>query len=84
LPSQLRDAVLSYSDFGVSTVHESDVSREYKIQQYAQVGDEESANVDVQSEKLLRIARAVTTQRDEGRLSGKIPRPTSVHVKTDQ
>lgn len=69
LPSQLRDAVLSYSEaseIGNMAIHESDVTRDYNIQKYLQNPHE--TNHDDFDNKILKMARAVTQSREQHRV----------------
>ena len=71
LPSQLRDAVLSYADSkenSHASTHESDVTRDYKMQEYLQNPTARN-NQDESDNRLIKIARAVAEQRHQHRIT---------------
>lgn len=75
LPSQLRDAVLAHSDEGLEAP-ESIINREYITQQQLVRLDAEGEDVlaNETSERLLKIARSVATNRAQPRI--KMFQPT--------
>jgi predicted metal-binding transcription factor (methanogenesis marker protein 9) len=66
LPSQLRDAVLNSNETSSGYLHESDVSRDYKIQQFLsnKASSEMMNESDAQAEKLLKLVRVAASTRD--------------------
>jgi hypothetical protein len=70
LPSQLRDAVLAEFD-GKTVVPENDANREYFTQQQMVAlsnGDDIWASRDNPNERLLKMARTVTQNREQHRV----------------
>lgn len=84
LPSQLRDAVLAHSDEGLAAP-ESIINREYITQQQLVRLDAEGEDVlaNETSEKLLKIARSVATNRAQPRIKMFQPTKPSDSDNTD-
>lgn len=80
LPSQLRDAVLSYADSKENShgsSHQSDVTRDYKMQEYLQKPTT-NVNLDESDSRLINIARTVTQNRQQDRVSIGVRSPSSL------
>ena len=79
LPSQLRDAVLSYADSkenSHTSTHESDVTRDYKMQEYMQ-NPTANNNQDESDNRLIKIARTVAHHRHQHRIAVSAPASSS-------
>ena len=64
LPSQLRDDVLAFAESNGKSYarkHESDVTRDYKMQEFLQ--DNVSMNQDASDDKVQKMIRAIGYQR---------------------
>lgn len=86
LPSQLRDAVLSYSDEGLAAP-ESAINKEYITQQQLVRLDTEGDDVlaNETSERLLKIARSVATDRAQPRIKMfQVPKPVEGSTTEDR
>lgn len=70
LPSQLRDDVLAFAESNGKSYarkHESDVTRDYKMQEFLQ--DAASISQDASNDKILKMIRAIGHQRSHEALS---------------
>ena len=79
LPSQLRDAVLSYADLAENShgsTRESDVSRDYKIQEYLKNNNEDTDRSESDN-RILKLARAITQNREQHRVVVGAPSSSS-------
>ena len=79
LPSQLRDAVLSYADLADNShgsTRESDVSRDYKIQEYLKNNNEDTDRSESDN-RILKLARAITQNREQHRVVVGAPSSSS-------